>query len=174
MRIKVKTSIEPFHKIPISAKVLKCFRHGMPVIEGYEAVCNVEYTALDSKDAIPILSIKPVIVEPHGIEGGIHRQAYEPWFSANHLSMKFYPSISGYVELRVYFKDLKDSDEIVDDYGRAQPFKGDIGPNKDIRYYYKPFRVHSSYEVLMVACTGIVAIFTILLLVITVLLVVRW
>ncbi|MBA7635322.1 hypothetical protein ES703_42923 [subsurface metagenome] len=168
MKIKVKTSIEPFYKIPILGKVLNRFLHKFPVIEGYEALFHVEYSDLDSKDAIPILSFKPVIVEPHGIEGGFDRWGYEPWFSGNNLTMKFYPSVSGYIELRVYFKDLKDSDTIIDDYGRAQTFKRDIGPDK-VRYYYKPFRVYSLYEVLIVLFTGIVTIFTILLFVITIL-----
>ncbi|GAI22167.1 unnamed protein product, partial [marine sediment metagenome] len=34
MRIKVKTSIEPSYEIPVLGKVLNCFRHKMPVIEG--------------------------------------------------------------------------------------------------------------------------------------------
>jgi|GEM_PF-6616902 len=169
MNIKVKTSVEPSHyKVPILGKILNRLRLKMPVIEGCEALYNVEYRDLDSKDTIPILSIKPVIVEPHGIEGGFDRWGYVPWFDGNDLTMKFYPSVSGYIELRVYFKDLKDADTITDDYDRAQTFKGDIGPDKAIRYYYKPFRVFSLDEVLMILFTGIVAVFTVLLFIITV------
>ena len=170
MKIQVRTNIEPSYKIPIPGKILNHFRHKLPVIEGYEALLNVEYSDLDSKDATPILPIKPVVVEPHGIEGGFDRWAYEPWFDTNQLIMKFHPSISGYIELRVYFRDLKDSDKVIDDYGRNQTFKGDIGSDKAIRYYYKPFRVYSLYEVLIAFFTGIVTIFTILLFVITILL----
>lgn len=172
MRVEVKTSIEPFYRIPILGKVLNRFRHKMPVIGGYEALLNVKYD-IDSKDAYPILSIKPVIVEPHGIEGGVDRWGYEPWFDQNDVTMKFRPSVSGYIEVRVYFRDLKNSDMIIDDYGRVQPFTGDIGLNKNIRYYYKPFRVYSLYEVLMILFTGVVTIFTILLFIITVLSLIR-
>ena len=47
MKIKVKTSIEPFYKIPILGKVLNRFLHKFPVIEGYEALFHVEYSDLD-------------------------------------------------------------------------------------------------------------------------------
>ena len=170
MKIQVRTNIEPLYRIPILVKILNHFRHGLPVVEGYEALLNVEYSDLDSKDATPILPIKPVVVEPHGIEGGFDRWAYEPWLDTNQLTMKFYPSTSGYIELRVYFRDLEDSDTVVDDYGRNQTLKEDIGSDKAIRYYFKPFRVYSLYEVLMALFTGTVTIFTILLFVITVLL----
>jgi len=141
----------------------------MPVIEGCEAWFHVEYRDLDSEDEVPLLPAKPVIVEPHGIEGGVDRWGYTPWSHVNHMSMKFYPSVSGYIELRVYFKDLADSDTIIDNYGRSQPFKGDIGPDKDIRYYYRPFRIYSLNEVLMTLFTVIVSIFTVALFVIALL-----
>lgn len=163
MKIEVKTSIQPFYRVPILGRILNRLGDKMPVIEGCEAWYDVQYTDLDSQDEIPLLPIKPVIVEPHGIEGGIDRWGYAPWLHGNHMTMKFYPSVSGYIELRVYFKDLADADTIIDSYGRSQPFKGDIGPDKDIRYYYKRFRIYSLNEVLMTFFTAIVTIFTILL-----------
>jgi hypothetical protein len=166
MRVGVKTSIEGFYKVPILGKILGCFRCRLPVIEGYEALLHVEYH--EDSEEIPISSIKPVLVEPHGVEGGIDRWGHEPWMEINCLTMKFHPSVSGYVEWRVYFKDLKDLDTIVDDYSRAQTFKGDIGSDKNIRYYYKVFRVYSLHEVLMLVFTGVVTCFTILLFIIAI------
>lgn len=170
MEIEVKTSIEPFYRNPILRKIPICFIKKMPVIEGYESLLYVEYRDSEAEKDVPFLSIKPVIVEPHGIERGVDRWGLKPWLQQNNLSMKFSPSVSGYIELRVYFKDLKDSDEIIDDYGRSQPFKGDIGNDKAIRYYFKPYKIYSLYEVLMIFFTGTVTIFTLLMLIITILL----
>jgi len=160
MRIGVKTRIEPFYRSAALGNILGRFSRRIPVIEGHEALFEIEYTDLESSEKLLLLPIKPVIVEPHGIEGGMNRWGYEPWLERNYLSMKFTPSVSGYIELRVYFKELEESAEIVDEYGRVQHFRGDIGSDKNIRYYYKAFRVRSMYEVLMVLFTGIVAIFT--------------
>ena len=168
MKIKVETNIKgffsrSFYKIPILGKILSSFFwRKIPAIEGYEALFNIRYIDVDSKK-YPILFIKPVIWAPHGIEGEIKRWAYKPWFPVNNLTMKFYPPISGYIELRVYFKDLKNSDEIIDDFERCQSFKEDIGTDKNISYYYKVFRIYSLSEVLMIVLTGVVTFFTILL-----------
>lgn len=170
MKIEVKTSIEPFYRVRILGKILNRLAHRMPVIEGYEALFNVEYRDQDSKDTIPILPIKPVIVEPHGLEGGVDRWGYAPWFHGNNLTMKFYPSVSGYIELRVYFRDLEDSDTIIDDYGRAQSFREDIGLDEDVRYYYKPFRIYSLNDILMTVFTAMVTILTVIVAVFTILL----
>lgn len=167
MKINVKTRIKSFYNIPVIGKILIGLRRKMPVVEGYEALLHVEYTEEDSKE-LPILSIKPVLVEPRGVGDSINRWGYEPWMTVNDLSLKFYPSVSGYVEWRIYFKDLKDSDEIIDDYGRVQPLRGNIGSDKDIRYYYKAFRVYSLHEVLMIVFAGAVTIFTVLLFIITI------
>jgi hypothetical protein len=167
MEIEVKTKIgDTSYRIPFLSKILNLLGAEMPVIEGYKASYTVEIRSLEGE--IPLLAVKPVIVEPHGIEGGINRWGFEPWLEDNAFVMSFYPSVAGYIELRVYFRDLKDSDKIVDDYGRVQPFKGDIGSDKNIRYYYKSFRIYSLNEVLMIFFTGVVTIFTVLLFIITV------
>lgn len=167
MEIEVKSSVEPFFGTRVLGSILNRFRHRMPLVSGRRALLHIEYRESDSKE-MPLLAFKPVIVEPHGIEGGVDRWGYEPWFDGNALTMKFYPSVSGYIELRVYFRDLNDSDTILDDYDRRQPFKGDIGADKAVRYYYKPFRVYSLHDALDIIFTGIVTMFTILLFLITV------
>jgi hypothetical protein len=164
MKIKVETQIEPLYEIPVIGKLIKRYRHKLPVIEGYPAAFYIEYKDLDSdiEDQKLLLHIRPVFMESHHVAGSIDRWGYEPWDQMNFLWMKFYPTVSGYMEMRVYFKDLTESDAIIDEYDRAQTFREDIGPDKNVRYYYKAYKIYSLAEVLMIVFTGIVTLFTIL------------
>lgn len=166
MKIQVKTRIEPLYKIPIIDKILSPFRHVLPVIEGYEALFDIKYKDEDSGEA-PVLSIKPVFRERQALASGTQALDYGEWIQANAETFKFRPSLSGYVEWEVYFKDLKDTDSIIDDYGVIQKFTRDIGADKNIRHYRRPFRVYSLSEVTMLLFTGVVTVFTILLFIIT-------
>lgn len=166
MKLEVKSGIRPYHRTPFVGGILYRFRHWLPVMAGREAWCEIEYRDAE-EDEYPLLPIKPVFVEPHGIEGGIERWQHRDWWQVNHLSMKYFPSVSGYVELRVHFKGLRDSDTITDDYGRSQAFKGDVGTDKDVRYYYKPFLIYSLYDITNIAFTSVVTVFTVLLCILT-------
>jgi hypothetical protein len=169
MKIRVHTRVHGFHKISIVSTILGWFHVEKPVIEGYEALFHVAYGAYGDEDSeqvsqLPILlPIKPVVVERQAVASGIQHWGWAPWMEQNYLVTRFYPSASGHMEARVYFKDLNDSDTIIDEHGRSQTSRGDIGSDKDIRYYRKPFRVWSLSEFLMLVFTGVVAVFTLLM-----------
>jgi hypothetical protein len=159
MNLEVKSRIRPYHRALLQRGISCRFRRWGPVSVGREAWFEIEYRDVE-KDEYPLLSIKPVVVEPHGVEGGVDRWQYLDWWHANMLSMKYFPSMSGYAELRLYFKDLTDSDTITDDYGRSQTFKGNVGTDEDVRYYYKPFLVYSTYDVISIVFAGLTILFT--------------
>jgi hypothetical protein len=154
MQLEVKSRIRPFHRALLLKGIPHRFAHWGLVSEGREALVEIEYRDVDT-DEYPLLSFKPVFVEAHGVEGGVDRWQYEDWWQGNQLVLKYFPSVSGYAELRVYFKDLTDTDTITDEYGRAHVFKGKVGADNDIRYYYKPFLVHSTYEVISIVSAGL-------------------
>jgi hypothetical protein len=166
MQLEVKSRVKPYHRTQFLSGILRRFRDWGLVTAGGEAWYEIEYRDVE-KDEYPLLSIKPVVVESHGVEGGVDRWQYTDWWEVNTLTMKYFPSVSGYAELRLYFKDLTDSDTITDDYGRSQTFKGDVGTDKDVRYYYKPLLVYSTHDVVSIVLAGVTVFLTCVICILT-------
>ena len=165
MRIQVQTTLTPLY-----GKVPSKLRRSLPVIDGCQTRLIAKYEILEPTGDEPALSIKTRVLQPYAWAFQETRFQSTGWTDADAVSMRFYPRGAGYSELRVYFRGLGESDEIVNEVGQTQQFWGYPDNGEKLPYCLTVFRIYSLYEITTAILAGSVLFVTVLLCILTVVL----